>query len=416
MNIELTLTKPQDNFVFSEQAYPLFVGGFGSGKSEALFKRLLLQKLAYPRLSQGYFAPTHDLIKLIAFPRIANLLDELKLDYRLNKTDKIFKINGFGEIICRSMSEPDSIVGFEIADAVIDELDTLGFEHAQNAWNKIIARCRQNKPDGKLNTTAVGTTPEGFRFCYHRWVKNGGGEYKMYQAPTTSNPYLPPGYIDGLRATYDPQLLNAYLNGQFVNLASGSVYPDFDRHLNHTDETIQQGDTLHIGMDFNVLNMAAIVHVIRGDIACAVDEIIGARDTPTICQIIQSRYPNHQIIIYPDASGHNTSSKSSSLSDHSILRQYGFKIKVASVNPSIKDRVNAMNAMIHNSKGQRRYLVNTRLCSQYTECLEQQVYDKSGMPDKMNGHDHANDAGGYFVAYTYPITKPVLQPFIQMPY
>lgn len=416
MKLDLTLTAPQEKFVFSDAVYPLFVGGFGSGKSEALFKRLLIQKLDNRNLNQGYFAPTHDLVRLIAFPRISAMLTELGLSFKLNKSEKIFYIAGFGQIICRSMNEPDSIVGFEIADAVVDELDTLPQEHAKNAWNKIIARCRQSKRDKKPNTVAVGTTPEGFRFCYNRWVKNGGGHYILYQAPTSSNPFLPPSYIDSLRASYPPALLEAYLNGQFVNLASGAVYPDFDRVLNHSDETIKQGDTLHIGMDFNVLNMSAVIHVMRGNTPHAVDEIVGGRDTPTMCQIIKARYPNHNIIIYPDASGHNTSSKSSSVSDHSILRQHGFSIRVASTNPSIKDRVNAVNAMIHNSKGERKYFVNTKTCTEYTQSLEQQVYDKSGMPDKANGHDHLNDASGYFIAYQYPINKPVITPIFTMPY
>jgi phage terminase large subunit len=47
MQLDLTLTEPQDDFVFHEATYPLFVGGFGSGKSEALFKRTIIQKLKY---------------------------------------------------------------------------------------------------------------------------------------------------------------------------------------------------------------------------------------------------------------------------------------------------------------------------------------------------------------------------------
>ena len=51
MKIDFTLTEPQENFVFSEAQYPLFVGGFGAGKSESLFKRLIIQKLTHPHLN-----------------------------------------------------------------------------------------------------------------------------------------------------------------------------------------------------------------------------------------------------------------------------------------------------------------------------------------------------------------------------
>ena len=378
-----------------------------SGKSEALFKRTIIQKLKYKKLNQGYFAPTHDLVKLIAFPRISNLLTELGLKFDLNKSDKIFTIKNYGQIICRSMDNPDSIVGFEIADAVVDELDTLKKEHAENAWNKIIARCRQPKNDGLPNTAAVGTTPEGFRFCYDRWVKNGGGDYQLVKAPTMSNPYIPQSYIDSLRATYNPKLLSAYLDGEFVNLTSGAVYPDFDRQLNASFESVQDGDVLHVGMDFNVLKMAAVVYVIRDSLPHAVDELVGVRDTPTMAVLLKERYPNHKICIYPDAAGQATSSKNSSESDHAILRQHGFTLYVNGTNPAIKDRLNAMNSLILNSQGERRYFVNPLRCPELTGALEQQVYDKFGMPDKASGVDHVLDAGGYFIAYKYPVIKPV---------
>lgn len=407
MEIELTLTEPQDDFVFSEAQYPLFVGGFGAGKSESLFKRLLIQKLTYPKLNQGYFAPSYDLISLIAMPRLEELLIECGLKYKLNKSEKVFNIQGYGQIIMRSMDNPASIVGFEIGDAVIDELDTMQTEKAREAWNKVIARCRQRKPDGKPNTTAVGTTPEGFRFCYERWEKKPTDKYVLYRAPTYSNPYLPESYIDGLRETYPPALLNAYLEGIFCNLASGGVYPDFDRKKNHTDEEIKEREPLYIGMDFNVLKMAAVVYVIRDGKPRALDELVNVRDTRAMGQLIKDKFPNHYVTIFPDAAGQATSSKNASESDHSILKSFGFKLEVNGSNPAVKDRVNAVNALICNGNGERTLLVNTNKCPNTTEALEQQVYDKHGAPDKASGHDHVADALGYFLVKRFPIIKRI---------
>lgn len=84
----------------------------------------------------------------------------------------------------------------------IYELDTLKMEHAQEAWNKIIARNRQ-VPDTYLatspkpvNTVSIFTTPEGFRFVHDRWVINKKPGYEMIQASTLSNPLLPGDYVD----------------------------------------------------------------------------------------------------------------------------------------------------------------------------------------------------------------------------
>jgi hypothetical protein len=75
-----------------------------------------------------------------------------------------------------------------------------------------------------------------------------------------------------------------------------------------------------------------------------------------------------------------------------------------------------MNAMILNDKGIRRDRVNTDACPTYTASLEQQAYDEHGEPDKKTGHDHTNDAGGYFVSFRWPVAKPVATHSASMPH
>jgi hypothetical protein len=77
-------------------------------------------------------------------------------------------------------------------------------------------------------------------------------------------------------------------------------------------------------------------------------------------------------------------------------------VLVNASNPRVKDRVLAMNQLIH-SEGKRRLLVNVDRCPSFVEALEKQAYDKNGEPDKTSGLDHVNDAAGYFVSYRYPI-------------
>ena len=204
-----------------------------------------------------------------------------------------------------------------------------------------------------------------------------------------------------MEETYTDEQLSAYLMGEFVNLNSGIVYKNFDRHLNHTDEVQATGELLHVGMDFNIENMPAVVHVVRHDTPIAVAELTGIYDTQEMCDKLREKYPDHTIVVYPDASGKNRST--SGKSDVEILDGDGFTVNVPGVNPFVKDRVNAMNRMFHNTRtGERRYLVNTDRCPEYTEALEKQGY-KNGAPDKTTGFDHVLDAGGYFIHYRYPI-------------
>jgi len=203
------------------------------------------------------------------------------------------------------MDTPERIIGYEVADSLVDELDTLPTEKARDVWNKIISRNRRKKPDGSLNTVGVVTTPEGYRFVYDRWQKNKTVGYRLIKANTESNSkHLPAGYIDSLKAIYPTNLLLAYLGGEFVNLTAGSVYHSFDRVLNATFETIKENEPLHIGLDFNVSQMSAVIHVIRNDEPYALMEYTSVFDTPAMIKLLTERHKalGHKIHIYPDAS------------------------------------------------------------------------------------------------------------------
>jgi hypothetical protein len=190
------------------------------------------------------------------------------------------------------------------------------------------------------------------------------------------------------------------------------VYAEFDRALNASSETVQAGETLHIGMDFNVTRMAAVVHVLRGADPHAVGELVDVFDTPAMIELIKDRYRDHSIIVYPDASGGSRRSVMASESDLSLLKAAGFRVCVNSVNPAVKDRVLSVNAML-NKDGKRRYKVNPQTCPHLVESLEKQAYDKNGEPDKTAGFDHVIDATGYFISYKFPIVKrtATVQPF-----
>lgn len=412
-----TLNKPQARFLALPHKFRAFVAGFGSGKTWVGGSALCQHAWEHPKVNAGYFAPTFPLIRDVFFPTIEEVAHDWGLTVDIKEANKevhLYAGRYRGTIICRSMERPGDIVGFKIGKALVDELDVMAKVKATTAWRKIIARLRVQQ-EGLLNGIDVTTTPEGFKFVFEQWVKSVRDKpalsdlYGMVQASTYENAKnLPADYIPSLLESYPPQLIRAYLRGEFTNLTSGSVYPGFDRTLNRTNETICPGEALHVGMDFNVLNMTAVVHVIREGRPLALAEHVKIRDTPQMAQVLKDRYAaNHTITVYPDASGDNTSSKNASESDLTILRQAGFSIVVNDSNPRVRDRVNAMGAMILNEAGDRRWLINTDACPVTTEAFEQQAYAASGEPDKTSGHDHPPDATGYFIVKRWPIVRPV---------
>lgn len=415
--INPTLNVPQAEFLQMPHKFRAYVAGFGSGKTWVGCTSICEHFWRWPGINQGYFAPTYPQIRDIFYPTMEEVAAVMGLRVKINQSNhEVHAYEGRryrGTIICRSMEKPETIVGFKIGHALIDELDVMALKKAQTAWRKIIARMRYKVP-GLLNGIDVTTTPEGFKFVYQQFVKairenpSLKSMYGLIQASTYDNELnLPDDYIPSLFASYPPQLISAYLRGQFVNLASGSIYADFDRKLNHTSAAIAPKEVLHIGMDFNVLNMSATVNVIRDGLPMTLQERMKVRDTPAMARILKEDFADagHGIVIYPDASGGNKTTKNASESDLSILKQAGFKVEVNAANPAVKDRVNAYNAMILNAGGERRYKINTDACPVTTEALEQQTWGEDGQPDKKTGHDHPNDANGYFIVRRWPIVK-----------
>lgn len=411
------LNQPQAQFLALDKKYKALVSGFGTGKTWVGCADLCKHAWEWPGVNSGYFAPTYPMIRDIFFPTMEEVAEDWGLEVDINESNKEVHFYSGGAyrstVICRSMEKPGAIVGFKIGKALVDELDVMPMAKAEHAWRKIIARLRQ-KVDGLQNGVSVTTTPEGFKFVYQQFVKQLREKpelkelYGLVQASTYQNAKnLPADYISSLVASYPPQLINAYIRGQFVNLASGNVYANFDRRLNHTPERIRANEALHVGLDFNVMNMTAVVSVVRDNLPLSLEELTKVRDTPAMAKLLKDRYSDkgHSVVIYPDASGGNTSSKNASESDLSILRQAGFQISVNPSNPAVKDRINAVDAMALNAEGKRRWLVNTDACPVLTEAQEQQAWDKNGQPDKKTGHDHPNDAVGYFMVKRYPIVK-----------
>jgi len=405
----LQLSNPQGIFLNGlNTKFRSYVGGFGSGKTFVGCMDLLTFALAHPGIIQGYFAPTYPSIRDIfyqVFDEVATMLGFRTDIKEANKEVHIYRGSVYyGTIICRSMDRPNSIIGFKIARAMVDEIDTLPKNKATNVWNKIIARMRL-VVKGVQNSIGVTTTPEGFLFVYNKFANNPTESYSMVQASTYENQdHLPEDYITSLLETYPSALVEAYVGGQFVNLTSGTVYNAYDRIKHRSTETIQDKELLRIGMDFNVQSMSAVVYVVRGKQWHAVAELKGIYDTPAMIHAIKGLYPEHAVTIYPDATGRSRKSLDASISDIGLLEQAGFQVLANKSNPLIKDRVIATNQGF--IKGW--LFVNDSECQDLSKAFEQLPYDKNGIPDKSTGLDHIVDAATYPVAYENPVNKPVL--------
>lgn len=412
-NFNITLTEPQSELFCAKERVVGCVAGMGSGKTNTLLTKCVADLIKY-RADIGYFAPTVPLIRDIAYPVFAEIFENMGMKYSINKSENTI-YTGFGKIFCRSMERAENIVGFQLCQAVVDEYDLLPTSKAVLAFNKIAARIRL-KPNNekykneKVNQIFIATTPEGFKATYNLFVKNPIPDSRLITMSTYSNQdNLPKGYIEGLKSQFPENLIEAYLLGKFTNLTSGSVYC-FDRDLHVVKQTKPSPtEEVHIGQDFNVGKMASVVFVRRKNssgkpVWLVIDEIVQGRDTPDVILKIKERYPRNPVFIYPDASGKSRTTTNFTKSDHTLLRQANFTVRANNKNPLIKDRVASVNNAL--SKGK---LFVSEGCITVIESLEQQAYDKDGMPEKQSNHDHTNDCVGYFINKIMPVATSIMR-------
>ena len=380
------------------------VSGYGGGKTYAVARKACTLALLNPGSDGIITEPNFPLLTQILIPEVEAALEEFGIPFHFNKSEVIFYCTVSGKqtrIICKSMERYDRLIGVNAAWVILDEFDTAKAALAYSAFEKLMGRLRA----GNVRQMVIVSTPEGFKAMHRIFVKDAGEGRRLLRARTQDNKHLPPDFIQSLLDTYPDELISAYLDGEFVNLTSGSVYTSYDREVNRSRETLQPGEPIKLGMDFNVGNMAACAYVLRENDWHCVDEIKGGRDTPAMIDTIKDRWAGHHVTIYPDASGANASSKGASISDIGLLRGAGFTIRAKPSNPRVKDRILAVNMAFQN----KRVFVNPDTCPETARCLEQQAYDANGEPDKKTGLDHQNDAAGYPLAYEMPVVKPTFE-------
>ena len=140
--MEIDLTVPQGQHIRSGAKYPLFIGGFGCGKTETLILNAIRDLIEHPGADIACYSPTYDLMRLNLMPRMELYLESMFGSIGINKSNFIFTIPGHGKIIFRSLDNPGRIIAYEVFRSHVDEIDTLPFLKAEEVPSALTASCR----------------------------------------------------------------------------------------------------------------------------------------------------------------------------------------------------------------------------------------------------------------------------------
>lgn len=391
--------------------FPVVPAGRRSGKTERAKRFIARQALWLPE--QKYFAaaPTYNQAKKIWWDDLKALTLSACHPKKPSEGElKIFMPNGT-EIHIIGLDQPQRIEGINWTGGVIDEIADVK-EEAIEA-NIMPA----------LNTVDP-TRPYYRAWCWFIGVPDGLNHYyKMSQyAETAKDPdwklfhwksaeILPPDVIESAKRTMSPKQYKQEYEASFET-AGGRIYEDYSK-ANHTDVIAKSHEALHWMHDQNYTPLSSAIVVIRNGVPFIVDEIVleSAISRQSAMEFVE-KYKDHQnktVFVYGDPAGragekHGHKSDYTEIED--VLRQNSWKFerRVKPAHPAIKDRQNAVRALIKNAKGDIRLFVNPKTAPWSHEGLAtvQLQEGSTFQEDQRNQYQHITTAIGYFVDFHWP--------------
>ena len=274
-----------------------------------------------------------------------------------------------------------------------------------DVWSTI---CRPMLADSQGHALFIGTPKGKGNWFYDMYVKAGAEkQWNTHTYRTIDGGWVTEDEIESAKRDLDEREFRQEFLAEFQDY-SGIIYHAFSEdNIQPFEFPREELRTLYIGMDFNRSPISGVIGIINKDTIHIIDEIeIYQSNTYELIQEIKNRYPDRNYVCFPDASGSHRSTNSH-LSDHMILSNNGFKVVAGKSNPSVIDRINAVNSMLCNANRERKLFIDPK-CRKMRECLIKMSYKEgTRIPDKDNVYDHMADALGYLVYQNFGIRREV---------
>mgnify|MGYP006277257039 CR=1 FL=1 len=407
----MPLSDPQTKIVNAPQRFKVVVAGRRFGKTHLSIRELCF-RAKEPERTVWYVAPTYRQAKMITWKKLRKKLIELRWAKKINETELTVELKNGSTISLKGADNYDSLRGIGLDYLVLDEFADIEPE----AWYETLRPTLADRQGGAL---FIGT-PKGMNWAHDLYEMQSEfpEEWASFQYTTIEGGNVKSEEIEAARRSLDERTFRQEFMATFETF-SGRIFYAFDRHINLKTSPLVREDwskiELHIGMDFNIDPITAVVAMKIRDELYVIDEIkIFGSSTDEMVDEIRTRYPTNKITVYPDPSGASRRTSSAGRTDHTILRSAGFTVKAPNSHNSVRDGINAVNAKLRSSSGITSLFIDPK-CKYVIECLEKQTYKEgTNIPDKTSGFDHMNDALRYMVDYMFPIRQPISQPSIGM--
>lgn len=388
----------QRQMVNAPHLLPLFdwfilAGGYGCGKSFSIVLSIIDIVKTYNGhdIAVGIGSITITLAKKTIWKDLSAILKATHSQYTFNKQDNTLTI-GTITFFFIAIENPEDIYAYNLNIFLCDEIDELSQAKVIAANKAIRERTRLMLPDGRIPYIAYFTTVQGYRGLYNvvQELKKAKQKYLLVRGETKANTILSRAYIKSLYALYDDNERMAYLEGRFVNLRAGRVYPDFDDEKCKV-KPFEVGSEyiVSIGQDLNS-GFSKAVAIVKKDKRLYITRAWSFEDIGQAPRLMREAYDEHQILWYPDCAG-----KEIIRGYKQEIVDYGIQCRIGSSNPRIIDRVFYVNKMLRSGLLK---IFDCKETYELCEALKTRQYNDLGQPEKGKGEkapDHICDALEY---------------------
>ena len=394
----MALSEAQQKIVDDNTRFRVIVAGRRFGKTHLAIRELCFHARE-PNKDVWYVSPSYRQSKNIVWKQLKHKLTDLKWAQKINETELTIILKNNSTIALKGADNHDSLRGVGLDFLVLDEFADIDPE----AWYETL---RPTLSDKQGKAMFIGT-PKGLNWAYELYnnTQEDPDHWSSYQFTTLDGGQVPQEEIESAKRDLGEREFRQEYMATFETY-SGRIYYAFERDKNIKKCDVEDRSVIHVGMDFNVGIMAAVIAVRHGDVLHIVDEVkLISSNTDEMVDEIKQRYPNSKVWVYPDPASRQRKTSAAGRTDLTILQNAGFVVKAPNKHNPVRDRINAVNSKLSNSMGVSTLFLEAH-CKNAIECLERHLYKpNSSQPDKDSGFDHMNDALGYLVDYLFPVRK-----------
>lgn len=396
----MPLSKPQKQILECDKRFRVLITGRRFGKTF-----LCVQEIAkfarYPKKKVWYVAPTYRMAKDIVWNDLVERMTKHKWVKKINHSDLKITLRNGSEISLRGADNENSLRGVGLDFLVMDEFADI----KEHAYTEVLRPTLSDK--GRMGAALFCGTPRGYgNWSYNLFTREkDDDQWQSFQYTTLDGGQVSKQEIEQAKSDLDERTFAQEYQASFVNYA-GQIYYNFDRVNNVVEKYEPKTAEVHIGMDFNIDPMSAVIAELKGNRIYIYDEIvIYSSNTDEMVYEIKNRFKDKHIFIYPDPASKQRKTSAGGTTDLAILKNAGFNLRVRNTHPLIRDRINAVNTKLKNANGVRTLFIANN-CKNVLKSIERQIYKEGTViPDKDNNYDHMNDALGYLVEYLYPVRR-----------